>query len=154
MEIQTFKDSLCVMCRELARMIVKDGEGATKFINIHLKGAKSEDEADIGARVIANSILVKTAIFGIDPNWGRIMAAIGRSGISVDPNNIDIWIGGTKVVERGVGRGPFYEDKARERMKQDEIEILIDLHIGDGEAEIWTTDLSYEYIKINAEYRT
>ncbi len=149
-----FKETFVEVCQELAYLIVKDGEGATKTVRIKIKGSRNELDAKILAKSIANSMLVKTAIFGKDPNWGRILAAMGSSGIYFDPYKVDIFIGPIKVVEKGLGVGTEAEKKAQEIMNKDEFTILVDLSQGKAQAEVITCDLSYEYIKINAEYRT
>ncbi len=153
-EYKLFEKAFIEVCQELAYLIVKDGEGATKVVRVKVKGSKSEVEANMLAKSIANSILVKTAIFGEDPNWGRILAAMGSSGIYFDPHKVNIFIGPIKIVENGLGVGLDAEKMAREIMKKKEFTILIDLSQGKAQAEVITCDLSYEYIKINAEYRT
>ncbi len=140
---------------DLAGMIVKDGEGATRLVKVHVRGALDGESASKAARTVANSLLVKTALYGNDPNWGRIMAALGRSGVPIDENRIDIWIGDVKIVANGLGLGVEYEKSAAEIMKEKEsYELLIDLNQGQHEDYIWTCDLSHEYVSINADYRT
>ncbi|MDI6802150.1 MAG: bifunctional glutamate N-acetyltransferase/amino-acid acetyltransferase ArgJ [Thermodesulfovibrionales bacterium] len=147
-----FSDSLSDITYELSRMIVKDGEGATKLVEIEVKNAKDEADAEKSAFAIANSMLVKTAIYGNDANWGRIMAALGYSGAGIKEDKTDIFLNGLKIVSSGMGTG---RDKAaNERLKANEIKILIDLHIGKGNAKVLTCDLTEDYVKINAEYRT
>ncbi len=149
---EEFEFGLKKICTELSEMIVDDGEGSTKKVKIIVKGAAKRSDAKEGARSVANSLLVKTALFGEDPNWGRIMAAIGKAVSVVDQNKVDIWIDDIKVVENGKGKGN--EDVAKERMKKRSFSLTVDLKKGPYEDWILTCDLSYDYVKINAEYRT
>lgn len=146
------------LCTHLAKLIISDGEGSTKLIEYRTKGAKSEEEARQVVRTVSNSNLVKTAIFGSDPNWGRIIAAAGRSGVVFDPEKVDLYIGNdlnkmTPVLEKGQ---PISEvrKKLKKTMTSSTIIILIDLNLGDEEAVGWGSDFSYEYVRINAEYTT
>ncbi len=145
---------LTELLSELARMIVLDGEGATKCVDILVEGALNTKEADHIARTIAQSPLVKTALFGQDPNWGRILAAAGRSGCLIDPEKIELFLGDVQVVEAGMGKGKDAEMLAKEVMKKRQFQITIKLGLGDGIARITTCDLTTEYIRINADYRT
>jgi glutamate N-acetyltransferase/amino-acid N-acetyltransferase len=138
----------------LARKIVADGEGATKFVEIRVVGAGSRGAALQGARVVANSPLVKTALFGEDANWGRIIAALGRAGIDFDPNRVAMLFDEVKIVERGVSLGEEAERLARKVLKKKALTILIDLHRGHGEDSVFTCDFSLDYVKINAHYTT
>lgn len=149
-----FQQVLNEMCLGLALEIVRDGEGATKVVSIRVKGAQSEDAAKQAAFTIAHSPLVKTAFFGQDANWGRIMAAIGRAGIAVDPSVVEIWVDDVCIVRNGLGCGKQAELDATTRFSLDKYTLLVDLKRGSGEATIHTCDMSYEYIKINAEYRS
>ncbi|WP_456416907.1 bifunctional ornithine acetyltransferase/N-acetylglutamate synthase [Methanocaldococcus sp.] len=158
---EEFENALLYVCRELAKMIVKDGEGATKFVEVIVKGAKSKEDAIKASKAIVNSLLVKTAIFGEDPNWGRILAAVGYSGADFDPSIVDIIIGNNKeevyLVKDGTplaDEGTEELKKAEEIMKSDEIKIIVDLKMGDFENVCYGCDLSYEYVRINAEYTT
>ena len=153
-DVNSFKEGLFKVCSELSKMIVKDGEGASKVVDIIVKGAKSPLDAIIGARAVANSNLVKTAIYGEDPNWGRIMSALGSSGIEIEPEYVDIWIEDIQIVSAGQGTGEEKERMASERMKKDEFSIIIDLKKGPYQDHILTCDLTHEYVSINAEYRT
>lgn len=137
---------------ELSKMIVMDGEGATKLLDIEIRNAASDRDAEKGAFAIANSLLVKTAVYGNDANWGRIMAALGYSGMKVREELIDLYLNGLKVVGRGAGKGN--NNEANERLKKREVKIIVDLHLGKGKARVLSCDLSEEYVKINAEYRT
>jgi glutamate N-acetyltransferase/amino-acid N-acetyltransferase len=140
--------------RSLAMQVVKDGEGATKFVEIAVRGARNPAEAKRAAMAVAKSYLVKTALFGEDANWGRIMAVLGSCGVDMDESRTDITFGKAKLVEKGVGTGKSAEKEATAALKQREVHIGIDLHRGKGEASVWTCDLSYEYVKINAAYRS
>ncbi len=137
----------------LSKMIVKDGEGATKFIEVTVKGALSKKEAEAAGRTICNSLLVKTAVHGEDANWGRILAAVGRSGISFNPDRTEIFFGGLRILGKNYNIS-FSEEKAKEILRQKEITIAIDLHGGSHSATLWTCDLSKGYIDINASYRS
>ena len=147
-----FQKVLDSITSSLARMIVMDGEGATKLIEIVVKGASTDDKAKKVAFRIANSNLVKTAFYGGDPNWGRIMAAIGSSGVGVNPERINISFNNLRVVEKGLGLGR--DKEAKRILKKREIKVTIQLGKGKGEARVLTTDLSTEYVRINATYLT
>ena len=129
-------------------MIVKDGEGATKFVELNIKGARSYQDAKTAGHVIARSPLVKTAFFGQDNNWGRIMASLGASGVEMDGTTVDMWLDDLKIVENSINAG-YDEVHANEIMKKDEFVITIDLKAGEAEATIWTCDLTYDYVKCN-----
>lgn len=145
---QAFKDALYAVCKELAFQIVKDGEGATKFIEIAVKGAKNQKSARSSAYIVANSLLLKVALHGSDPNWGRIMAAIGRSGSSIDPDTVDVYLNELKVVKNGV-EVPDVLAQAQQIWRSKELVITIDLHLGEGSDSCYTCDISHEYIDIN-----
>jgi len=153
-DLQGFKAGLTRVMDELSTMIVRDGEGATKLVRIAIKGAATPADALMAARTIANSALVKTAFYGSDPNWGRIMAALGRSGVQMREEGVTIWVDDVKIVEKGMGRGPEPEAKAAERMKGKEFSVIVDLQEGEFEDHITTCDLTHEYVSINADYRT
>lgn len=148
-----FQAGLTELCENLARMIVRDGEGAKKLVTIHVRGARTEAAADRIARAIANSPLVKTAMAGCDPNWGRILCAAGYSGASFDPTKVEIRINHLSLCRKGIGAG-FSEKAARAELNRPEITLRIDLHQGAASARIWTCDLTHDYITINASYRT
>lgn len=150
---QQFYDALEFLLVKLSKMIVLDGEGATKFIEIVVKGAASESAAVQAARAIANSSLVKTAINGEDANWGRILAAVGYSGIEVNPADVEIFFGDVPILRRGYCID-FSEEDAKQVLVQKEITIMVDLNQGVSQATFWTCDLSKEYVAINANYRT
>jgi glutamate N-acetyltransferase/amino-acid N-acetyltransferase len=153
-DAKKFQACLDAVSRALARSIVKDGEGATKFVEIEVRNAKNPVEAKRAAMAVANSSLVKTALFGEDANWGRIMAALGNAGVEMDEARTDISIGKSRLVEKGQGQGKQAEREAGLALKQREIVIGIDLHKGKSNATVWTCDMSYEYVKINAAYRS
>jgi glutamate N-acetyltransferase/amino-acid N-acetyltransferase len=150
---EKFFEALHAVCKSLALAIVADGEGAQRVIEIEVRGAPSDRAADQVARTIANSPLVKTAVAGADPNWGRILAAAGRSGVKFDFERADIWLAGIEVC-RGGREYPFDEIVTHEKMLEKFVPIVVDLHSGDGKARMWTCDFTKEYIHINASYRT
>jgi len=153
-ESKIFAETLADLLKDLALQIVSDGEGATKLVTIRVAGARNEEEAELAARTIANSALVKTAFFGEDANWGRIIAALGRSGIDIDADRVDIAFDDVLMVRDGLGLGTDAEAKATEVLKQKIFSVAIDLKIGHAASEIYTCDLSLDYVKINADYRT
>ena len=149
-----FEEGLTGVMEDLARMIVKDGEGATKLVDVVINNALSAEDALNAARTVANSSLVKTAFYGQDPNWGRIMAALGRADIEMDEARVDIWVNDVQIVSGGLGSGVEAEKQAAEIMTQKEFTLSIDLHLGSHRDHIITSDLTHEYININADYRT
>ena len=152
--IAAFQECLDEVCLELAREVVRDGEGATKLVSIEVKGAATQSDAFMTADAIAHSNLVKTAVYGQDPNWGRIMAAAGRAGADVVQEKMDLWIGDLLLVEKGQWLGLEAEKKAAQLMKEDEIAITLDLNLGEGRDILIFCDFSENYVKINADYRT
>jgi glutamate N-acetyltransferase/amino-acid N-acetyltransferase len=138
----------------LARQIVKDGEGATKFVTVTVKEAVSNSEAKKAAMAIANSNLVKTAFFGQDANWGRILAAVGYSGAEVDPGLVYLYFDDVLMVRNGIFAGGAAEVDGSQVLRNSEFTVTVDLKLGEGRATVFTTDLSYDYVKINADYRT
>ncbi|MBI5215594.1 MAG: bifunctional glutamate N-acetyltransferase/amino-acid acetyltransferase ArgJ [Ignavibacteriae bacterium] len=150
---QLFYEALEVVCVKLSKMIVVDGEGATKFVEVQVQGAASEQQAVQAAKAIANSNLVKTAIHGEDANWGRILAAIGYSGIEFTPKDVEIFFGDVPILRQNYVIN-FSEQAAKKILMQKEIIITVDLHQGNESASFWTCDLSKEYVAINANYRT
>ena len=138
----------------LAIWVVKDAEGSNKLVEIRVDGASSDGDARAVADAIAHSPLVKTALFGEDANWGRILAAAGRAGAALDPSRVDIFIGPVQMVSGGVGCGREAEAAATHVLKTDEFSITVDLHLGAGRAVVYTCDLSIDYVKINADYRS
>ncbi|MEN6420673.1 MAG: bifunctional glutamate N-acetyltransferase/amino-acid acetyltransferase ArgJ [Smithella sp.] len=151
--LQRFRDMLTDVLMELSQAVVKDGEGATKFISITVKGAKSKSEARCAAYSIANSNLVKTAFFGEDPNWGRIIAALGASGVYMEKEKISLNIGNLPVFLQNSPVN-INENKLKEVFQKDRIDVEVDLGAGDKSYYVYTSDLSYDYVKINAEYST
>ena len=141
------------VAESLARMIARDGEGASKLITVTVSGAASEADAELAAFAVANSPLVKTAIFGRDANWGRVAMAIGKSGAHVDPRVFDITLAGVGVCRAGAAL-PFDEAAALVALAGSDVAIAVDLHVGHGAALVWTCDLTYDYVRINGEYRS
>jgi glutamate N-acetyltransferase / amino-acid N-acetyltransferase len=152
-DYEKFKSGLDLVCASLSRMIARDGEGATKLVEIVAEGAGSTDDAYKAVCAVAKSPLVKTAMFGEDANWGRIITALGYSGAEFDPAYIDIYIGNLLVCKNGCAV-KFDEKKAKDILKEKEIKILIKLNKGIFSDRIWTCDFSYDYVKINASYRS
>ena len=148
-----FEEALTALAIELARQLARDGEGANHLVTVRVTGAASDEDADAVAKTIANSPLVKTAIFGQDPNWGRIAMAAGRAGVPFDPDRARIWLNGVLVTEGGMP-APFDADLLHNSLKQEEIDVRVDLGAGSAYAIVWTCDFSYDYVKINAEYHT
>ena len=142
------------VCQYLAQAIIRDGEGATKFVTISVVNAASVDDARQVAYSIAHSPLVKTALFASDPNWGRILAAVGRADVSLDLEAIKIYLDDVCIVSKGGRHAEYTEEQGQKVMSQDEITIRVDLDAGPSQASVWTSDLSYDYVKINAEYRS
>lgn len=153
--LEQFQAALNEVCVSLARAIVQDGEGATKLINVTVKGGDSEKDCLTIANSIALSPLVKTAFFASDPNWGRILAAIGYADVdSLNVDTVDIYLDDVCIVKNGA-RDPNYTEQAGEKvMQQPEINLSVNLNQGDAQVIVWTCDLSYDYVRINAEYRT
>ena len=174
-----FASTLTSLCIDLAQQIVRDGEGATKFITIRVEGAALAADARIAAKAVANSPLVKTAFYGGDANWGRILAAVGYSGAVVDPGKADLWITTGTWPDVGAGFPPEYDTPGHDPEKPaptqlvragqplpyseeaasaifagPEIAVAVELGLGDGQATVWTCDLSHDYVSINGHYRT
>jgi len=149
-----FRDGLLEMMRELAHLVVKDGEGATKFVEVRVSGAKHDADAKRIAMSIANSPLVKTAIAGEDPNWGRIVMAVGKSGCAADRDKLTIHFGDVLVAEKGWVAESYTEDQGSDYMKRQELVIKVDLGLDNGHFTAWTCDLTHGYISINADYRS
>jgi glutamate N-acetyltransferase/amino-acid N-acetyltransferase len=146
-EPNQFRDALLDVCTSLATAIVRDGEGATKFVAITVEGAPSEEAAHTIGRTICRSPLFKTAVYGADPNWGRIVCAIGNSGVPLSSDRVDIFIGGVPISNSTL-------EDTRQKLKEREIDIRVVLHSGNGSAKVWTCDLTEGYIHINADYTT
>ena len=154
-ECRVFSEALTTLMIALAQDIVRDGEGASKFVEIRVKGGETQQAAEKVARTIAHSPLVKTALFASDPNWGRILAAIGRAGLAeLDTRAVTIHINSVLIAEKGARAASYTEVQGQEAMEPTDLMVEVELSRGDEQAVIWTTDLSYDYVKINAEYRT
>jgi len=155
--LNQFQEALDYVCIELAKMLAKDGEGASKLLEVQVKNALSTRDARIAAKAVVSSNLVKSAFFGEDANWGRILCAVGYSGAEINPETVEIWLesaaGREKVADRGTGL-EFNEENAKKVLQEKEIRVIIDLHQGSSEATAWGCDLTYDYVKINADYRT
>lgn len=150
---ENFYTALCLVSEDLAKSIARDGEGATKLIEVEVDGAVSDEEARKIAKTVVGSPLVKTAVFGCDANWGRIIAAVGYSGAVIDPDKITIKIGGATMVENGEPI-QFSEEALIEILKQHEVKIFVSLEVGKGHGFAWGCDLTYDYVQINASYRS
>ncbi|MEK7794291.1 MAG: bifunctional glutamate N-acetyltransferase/amino-acid acetyltransferase ArgJ [Candidatus Hydrogenedentota bacterium] len=153
-DYETFSAALTEFCRTIAKALVKDGEGATKFVEIAVEGAKDHEDAKTVARSIAYSQLVKTAFFGQDPNWGRIACAAGYAGVNFEPSDLGIWLDDVHIVHGGVVRDDYHEPDAAAVMKKPEFRVRVSIGHGEGKAMFWTSDLSQGYVSINADYRS
>jgi glutamate N-acetyltransferase/amino-acid N-acetyltransferase len=157
-DMAALEAALTEVCIDLAQQIVRDGEGASKFVGIHVSGAESRAAARQVARTVATSLLVKTAIYGGDPNWGRVLAAAGRSGIELDPGQVALWFAdaGGPALQVVAGGTPlaYDETEAARIFSGDHLNIYLDLGLGQATATVWTTDLGHGYVDINAHYRT
>jgi len=152
-DFPAFKQALREICIEMAQKIAGDGEGATKLVECTVTGAATKEDARLAAKAIIASSLVKTAIYGNDANWGRIACAAGYSGAQFDPDKVNIFIGDVQVAQNGMGL-EFDEAKATETLKQKKVNILVKFNIGTEEATAWGCDLTYDYVSINADYRS
>ncbi len=152
-EFDLFADALARLAGRLAKEMVKDGEGVSRFVEVNVTGAKSDADARVCAEAIANSALCKTAWFGADPNWGRILCAAGYCGISFDPSKVSLDMQGAPVVRGGMDAGTP-ESELVKLVSEKEVKIDLDLGAGNGSFTVWTCDLTYEYVKINADYHT
>jgi glutamate N-acetyltransferase/amino-acid N-acetyltransferase len=152
-DYDAFRAALTAAARSIAALIVRDGEGATRVAEVRVEGARAAAEADRIARTVAESPLVKTALHGADPNWGRILAAVGRSGVDVDMDQVDVFLGDVWVAEGGRAR-LYDEDAAHHALLEDPARIRVRLRSGSAEGWIWTCDLSKAYVDINASYRS
>ena len=149
-----FEAALLAVCEDLVRQLARDGEGATKLLLVEVEGAKSADQAKRAARRIGNSMLVKTAVFGGDPNWGRIMQALGHGQIAWHPEKTRVKVGGVTVFAKGRSAGPAARKRAEKAHDKDELTIEVDLGLGPHTSRLFSCDLTYDYVKINAEYTT
>ena len=153
-EAKEFEENLKKVAIDLALKMVEDGEGATKVVELFVKGARNAAEARRIAYKVGRSQLVKTSFFGEDPNWGRLLAAVGYSGEKVKPEKVDIYYGNVKLVSNGLGLSKAVERKAHQVMKNKYFRVTLDLKQGKSSFNLWTSDLTYDYVKLNAEYRT
>ena len=153
-ETEEFKEGLHFVMRELAHLVVRDGEGASKFVEIEIFGAQNDQDAKTHAFAIANSPLVKTALAGSDPNWGRIVMAIGKSGAVADRDRIKIWFGNILVAADGFVAPSYTEKEGATYMQRAELKITVDIGLGQGRFTAWTCDLTHRYVSINADYRS
>jgi glutamate N-acetyltransferase / amino-acid N-acetyltransferase len=148
-----FEAALEAVCTDLARKMAADGEGATKLLQVDVSGAANDEDARAAARAVVNSSLVKSALYGVDPNWGRVFAAVGNSGVQVDPKRAALWIGAVQVARDGVSTGASKDD-ARAEMSGSEVTFHVDLGLGDGSARAWGCDLTEQYVVENSAYTT
>ena len=154
-DVKVFIDTLNEVCQQLAQTIVRDAEGATKFVSVEVIQADSKAEAKNVAYTVSHSPLVKTALFASDPNWGRILAAVGRADIdTLNVSAVNIFLDDVCIVKNGGVDADYSEEKGQAVMNQEEIKIRVELGRGDSSAIIWTSDLSHEYVRINSEYRS
>jgi glutamate N-acetyltransferase/amino-acid N-acetyltransferase len=153
-DFYTMQAAIGEILRELSRLVVKDGEGATRLVDIFVRGARNATEAEKVARAVANSPLVKSAFHGGDPNWGRIVCAVGYSGAALQLEKLDILIGDIPIGRKGMSTGPAHEQQAAEVMRAPEFSLTIDLHLGRGAAHVVTSDLSIDYVRFNSAYST
>jgi glutamate N-acetyltransferase/amino-acid N-acetyltransferase len=151
---QRFEEALLEVATALTRDLARDGEGATRLVTVRVRGARNAADAERGARAIANSALVKTAIFGADPNWGRILQTLGAARVAIDLERAEVRLCDVPVFRRGASAGPAARRRAAERHEREEIAIDVDLAAGSAEARVFTCDLTTDYIRINAEYTT
>ena len=152
--LKEFENNLQDVAIDLAKQIIQDGEGATKFVEITVAGAKDKDVAINISKSVANSPLVKTAIYGEDPNWGRIIAAIGKSSEEINSEELKLFFGDHQIISGGMVHGDYNEEAVKKYMKKDKIKIMIDLNMGSYSHTVWTCDFSHKYIDINTDYRT
>ena len=152
--LAAFRAALDDLCIDLAQQVVRDGEGASKFITVNVTGAESDTAAKRIALSIANSPLVKTAIAGEDANWGRVVMAVGKAGEKAERDKLSISMGGTVIARDGAAVDDYDEAPVAHHMKGSEIEMTVDLALGEGKATVWTCDLTHGYISINADYRS
>jgi glutamate N-acetyltransferase/amino-acid N-acetyltransferase len=151
--VAAFEAALADVLVHLAKEVARDGEGATRLVEVEVRGAQTDADALQVARTVAGSPLVKTAVHGADANWGRIVAAAGRAGVPISPERLRVWLAGVEVLSRGYVSS-FSEEEARARLLEAEVPIVVDLGLGTGGAVVWTCDLSADYVRINASYRS
>ena len=156
-DLAAFEQALTEVCQDLAQQMVRDAEGASKFVTVHVTGAVDEDAAYQVARTVASSVLFKTAVYGGDPNWGRVLMAAGNRGIDIDPGSVALWFTGSgQPLQVVAGGAPlvYSEDDAAAIFVGSDLDVRLDLGAGDGEATVWTSDLTHDYVTLNAHYRT
>lgn len=154
-DIDLVRQAITDVFVELAQLIIRDGEGATKFVHVNVSGGRTEKECEQVAYAVAESPLVKTALFASDPNWGRILAAVGRAGLdALDVDKVNIWINDVLIAENGCRAQGYTESAGVAALEPEEIVIRIELHRGEAQATVWTTDFSHDYVTINADYRS
>jgi glutamate N-acetyltransferase/amino-acid N-acetyltransferase len=153
-ELSGFSEALCSLLIDLALMIVRDGEGATRVVRIDVTGARNGRDAEKAARTVAASPLVKTAVYGADINWGRVVAAAGRAGIAVDAHRMEVSFAGEKVLRRGMEIDRAAERRAARKIRKEAYGIEVDLGLGKGAHHLYFSDLTHDYVRINAGYRT
>jgi glutamate N-acetyltransferase / amino-acid N-acetyltransferase len=152
---EKFQSALSILCDDLAEMLARDGEGATKFVQVRVEGARSDAEAHTIANTVALSPLVKTALAASDPNWGRIVAAVGRADVqAIEIDRVQVWLNGVQIVENGARHPAYTEAQGQTAMAPTDIEIVINMGVGSGSCRVMTCDLTKDYVRINAEYRT
>jgi glutamate N-acetyltransferase/amino-acid N-acetyltransferase len=149
-----FREVIDRIFLDLAKQLVRDGEGVTKMVEIIVQGAASDSDARKVADTVAHSPLVKTAFFGEDANWGRIIGAVGRAGVAIDPDRIDLFFNDIQMVKAGIGCGKAVEVEATKVLKKSEFKVVVDLNMGRGVGSMITCDFSVDYVKINADYRS
>jgi glutamate N-acetyltransferase/amino-acid N-acetyltransferase len=152
-DAETFKEALLQVCVHLTREMARDGEGATRLIVVEVMGARDTEDARKGARTIASSTLVKSAVYGADPNWGRVLMALGRSGAAAEENKIDLFVNGVCIMQDGVPV-PFHRDAVVALMRGPEVSFRLQLNLGQGQSTAWGCDLTEEYVIINSAYTT
>ena len=153
-EALKFTDELHAIMSNLSKQVVRDGEGASKFLEILINGAVSDSSAKTVGLAIANSPLIKTALAGEDPNWGRVVMGVGKSGEPADRDKISIWFGDILVAENGWVAPSYNESLGQNYMKNEDLKITVDLGVGNGSSTVWTCDLTHQYVAINADYRS
>ncbi len=149
-----FAEALGQLCGELTRKLARDGEGATKLVRVRVTGARTRSDAETAVRRIGNSVLVKTALFGMDANWGRILQTVGAGRVRIDLTRAQVRLGGVAVYRNGSAASAAVRRRAGRALRADEVEVAVELGVGRQQAELWTCDLSYDYVRINAEYHT
>lgn len=152
-DLDRFTEALTAVAQDLARMVVRDGEGAQRLVEVVVEGARDQADAERAAFAVATSLLVKTMLHGGEPNWGRVVAAVGYSGAEVDEQRVAVWFGDVQVVHGGVGVAGVF-DRAAQALRQPEVLLRVDLGLGPGRARVWTCDLGEEYVRINGSYIT